>query len=161
MSEIRGHYFWNIGFGFFLPQSPVTCSCLSVSPCIHPNLTFYPPSFSENSEICPDDTQRIKANPDEVRSSFQSLSADVATVRCASAYLRAALRSASLALVLTSFSILYCPLSSLLPWFPCCQDNCQVFYIHNLPSSVTQNMLRKRFQVFGKAEDCKVIICNE
>uniref|UniRef100_A0A3Q4MT23 Peroxisome proliferator-activated receptor gamma coactivator 1-beta-like n=1 Tax=Neolamprologus brichardi TaxID=32507 RepID=A0A3Q4MT23_NEOBR len=57
--------------------------------------------------------------------------------------------------------ILYCPLSSLLPWFPCCQDNCQVFYIHNLPNSVTQNMLRKRFQVFGKAEDCKVIICNE
>ncbi|KAM9850361.1 peroxisome proliferator-activated receptor gamma coactivator 1-beta [Aulostomus maculatus] len=40
-------------------------------------------------------------------------------------------------------------------------DNCQVFYIHNLPSSMTQNMLRKRFQVFGKAEDCKVIICNE
>uniref|UniRef100_A0A3P9D6T0 Peroxisome proliferator-activated receptor gamma coactivator 1-alpha n=1 Tax=Maylandia zebra TaxID=106582 RepID=A0A3P9D6T0_9CICH len=40
-------------------------------------------------------------------------------------------------------------------------DNCQVFYIHNLPSSVTQNMLRKRFQIFGKAEDCKVIICNE
>uniref|UniRef100_A0A3Q3C8A2 Peroxisome proliferator-activated receptor gamma, coactivator 1 beta n=1 Tax=Haplochromis burtoni TaxID=8153 RepID=A0A3Q3C8A2_HAPBU len=66
-----------------------------------------------------------------------------------------------LALVHTSFSILYCPLSSLLPWFPCCQDNCQVFYIHNLPSSVTQNMLRKRFQIFGKAEDCKVIICND
>ncbi|XP_062281744.1 peroxisome proliferator-activated receptor gamma coactivator 1-beta [Scomber scombrus] len=41
------------------------------------------------------------------------------------------------------------------------EDNCQVFYIHNLPTSVTQNMLRKRFQVFGKAEDCKVIICNE
>ncbi|KAM9376881.1 peroxisome proliferator-activated receptor gamma coactivator 1-beta [Pholidichthys leucotaenia] len=41
------------------------------------------------------------------------------------------------------------------------EDNCQVFYIHNLPSSVTQNMLRKRFQVFGKMEDCKVIICNE
>ncbi|XP_076005079.1 peroxisome proliferator-activated receptor gamma coactivator 1-beta [Genypterus blacodes] len=41
------------------------------------------------------------------------------------------------------------------------EDNCQVFYIHNLPSSVTQNMLRKRFQVFGKAEDCKVIICND
>uniref|UniRef100_A0A3Q1HK39 Peroxisome proliferator-activated receptor gamma coactivator 1-beta-like n=1 Tax=Acanthochromis polyacanthus TaxID=80966 RepID=A0A3Q1HK39_9TELE len=41
------------------------------------------------------------------------------------------------------------------------EENCQVFYIHNLPSSVTQNMLRKRFQVFGKAEDCKVIICNE
>uniref|UniRef100_A0A8D3A1Z0 PPARG coactivator 1 beta n=1 Tax=Scophthalmus maximus TaxID=52904 RepID=A0A8D3A1Z0_SCOMX len=41
------------------------------------------------------------------------------------------------------------------------EDNCQVFYIHNLPSSVTQNMLRKRFQVFGNADDCKVIICNE
>nr|XP_046261287.1 peroxisome proliferator-activated receptor gamma coactivator 1-beta isoform X2 [Scatophagus argus] len=41
------------------------------------------------------------------------------------------------------------------------EDNCQVFYIHNLPTSVTQNMLRKRFQVFGKTEDCKVIICNE
>ncbi|XP_029021413.1 peroxisome proliferator-activated receptor gamma coactivator 1-beta-like [Betta splendens] len=41
------------------------------------------------------------------------------------------------------------------------EDNCQVFYIHNLPSSVTQNMLRKRFQVFGNAEDCKVIVCNE
>lgn len=49
----------------------------------------------------------------------------------------------------------------LLPWFSRCQDNCQVFYIHNLPSSVTQNMLRKRFQVFGSTEDCKVIICNE
>ncbi|XP_035860630.1 peroxisome proliferator-activated receptor gamma coactivator 1-beta isoform X2 [Sander lucioperca] len=41
------------------------------------------------------------------------------------------------------------------------EDNCQVFYIHNLPTSVTQNMLRKRFQIFGKPEDCKVIICNE
>eukprot|EP00066_Takifugu_rubripes_P028578 XP_011617844.1 PREDICTED: peroxisome proliferator-activated receptor gamma coactivator 1-beta isoform X2 [Takifugu rubripes] len=41
------------------------------------------------------------------------------------------------------------------------EDNCQVFYIHNLPSGVTQNMLRKRFQIFGKAEDCKIIICNE
>ncbi|KAM6924255.1 peroxisome proliferator-activated receptor gamma coactivator 1-beta [Xenentodon cancila] len=41
------------------------------------------------------------------------------------------------------------------------EDNCQVFYIHNLPSNVTQNMLRKRFQVFGNTEDCKVIICNE
>ncbi|XP_068596449.1 peroxisome proliferator-activated receptor gamma coactivator 1-beta [Brachionichthys hirsutus] len=41
------------------------------------------------------------------------------------------------------------------------EDNCQVFYIHNLPSSVTQNMLRKRFQVFGNADECKVIICNE
>ncbi|XP_034036858.1 peroxisome proliferator-activated receptor gamma coactivator 1-beta-like [Thalassophryne amazonica] len=41
------------------------------------------------------------------------------------------------------------------------EDDCQVFCIHNLPSSVTQNMLRKRFQVFGKPEDCKVIICNK
>uniref|UniRef100_A0A096M8Q2 PPARG coactivator 1 beta n=1 Tax=Poecilia formosa TaxID=48698 RepID=A0A096M8Q2_POEFO len=41
------------------------------------------------------------------------------------------------------------------------KDNCQVFYIHNLPSRVTENMLRRRFQVFGNAEDCKVIICNE
>ncbi|XP_072251243.1 peroxisome proliferator-activated receptor gamma coactivator 1-beta [Leuresthes tenuis] len=41
------------------------------------------------------------------------------------------------------------------------EDNCQVFYIHNLPTSVTQNMLRKRFQVFGNTEECKVIICNE
>ncbi|XP_075904124.1 peroxisome proliferator-activated receptor gamma coactivator 1-beta [Nelusetta ayraudi] len=41
------------------------------------------------------------------------------------------------------------------------EDNCQVFYIHNLPSGVTQNMLRKRFQVFGNTEDCKVLICNE
>ncbi|XP_008419081.1 peroxisome proliferator-activated receptor gamma coactivator 1-beta [Poecilia reticulata] len=41
------------------------------------------------------------------------------------------------------------------------EDNCQVFYIHNLPSRVTENMLRRRFQVFGNAEDCKVIICNE
>uniref|UniRef100_A0A3B5M8Z0 Uncharacterized protein n=1 Tax=Xiphophorus couchianus TaxID=32473 RepID=A0A3B5M8Z0_9TELE len=40
-------------------------------------------------------------------------------------------------------------------------ENCQVFYIHNLPSRVTENMLRRRFQVFGNAEDCKVIICNE
>lgn len=51
--------------------------------------------------------------------------------------------------------------SRLLPWFPCYQDNCQVFYIHNLPSSVTHNMLRKRFQVFGSAQDCKVIIRND
>ncbi|XP_057707093.1 peroxisome proliferator-activated receptor gamma coactivator 1-beta [Corythoichthys intestinalis] len=41
------------------------------------------------------------------------------------------------------------------------EENCQVFYIHNLPSSMTQNMLRKRFQVFGTADECKVIICNE
>lgn len=42
-----------------------------------------------------------------------------------------------------------------------CQNNCQVFYIHNLPNSVTQMMLRKRFQAFGDPEDCKVIIKNE
>ncbi|XP_077588773.1 peroxisome proliferator-activated receptor gamma coactivator 1-beta [Stigmatopora nigra] len=41
------------------------------------------------------------------------------------------------------------------------EESCQVFYIHNLPSSMTQNMLRKRFQVFGTADECKVIICNE
>ncbi|XP_037531095.1 peroxisome proliferator-activated receptor gamma coactivator 1-beta [Nematolebias whitei] len=41
------------------------------------------------------------------------------------------------------------------------EDNCQVFYIHHLPNRVTENMLRKRFQVFGNTEDCKVIICNE
>ncbi|MEQ2310182.1 hypothetical protein AMECASPLE_006209 [Ameca splendens] len=41
------------------------------------------------------------------------------------------------------------------------EDNCQVFYIHNLPNRVTENMLKRRFQVFGNAEDCKVIICNE
>jgi hypothetical protein len=36
-----------------------------------------------------------------------------------------------------------------------------VFYIHNLPSSVTQIMLRKRFEAFGDPEDCKVITKNE
>ncbi|XP_012988985.2 peroxisome proliferator-activated receptor gamma coactivator 1-beta isoform X2 [Esox lucius] len=41
------------------------------------------------------------------------------------------------------------------------EDNCQVFYIHNLPSSVTQTMLRKRFEAFGVPEDCKVITKNE
>ncbi|XP_029627274.1 peroxisome proliferator-activated receptor gamma coactivator 1-beta [Salmo trutta] len=41
------------------------------------------------------------------------------------------------------------------------EDNCQVFYIHNLPSSVTQTMLRKRFEAFGDPEDCKVITKNE
>uniref|UniRef100_A0A3Q2XWT2 Peroxisome proliferator-activated receptor gamma coactivator 1-beta-like n=1 Tax=Hippocampus comes TaxID=109280 RepID=A0A3Q2XWT2_HIPCM len=53
------------------------------------------------------------------------------------------------------------PTLHLCPDSPASKENCQVFYIHNLPSSMTQNMLRKRFQVFGKAEDCKVIICNE
>uniref|UniRef100_A0A8C9YAN2 PPARG coactivator 1 beta n=1 Tax=Sander lucioperca TaxID=283035 RepID=A0A8C9YAN2_SANLU len=51
--------------------------------------------------------------------------------------------------------------SPILHLCPDSPDNCQVFYIHNLPTSVTQNMLRKRFQIFGKPEDCKVIICNE
>ena len=41
------------------------------------------------------------------------------------------------------------------------QDKCQVFYIHNLPSSVTQAMLRKRFEAFGEPEDCQVLIKNE
>ncbi|XP_028815272.1 peroxisome proliferator-activated receptor gamma coactivator 1-beta [Denticeps clupeoides] len=40
-------------------------------------------------------------------------------------------------------------------------DNCQVFYIHNLPSSVTQTMLRKRFEAFGDPDDCKVVIKKE
>ncbi|XP_030621547.1 peroxisome proliferator-activated receptor gamma coactivator 1-beta isoform X2 [Chanos chanos] len=41
------------------------------------------------------------------------------------------------------------------------EDKCQVFYIHNLPSSVTQTMLRKRFEALGDPEECKVIIKNE
>ncbi|XP_016148753.1 peroxisome proliferator-activated receptor gamma coactivator 1-beta [Sinocyclocheilus grahami] len=40
-------------------------------------------------------------------------------------------------------------------------NKCQVIYIHNLPSSVTQSMLRKRFEAFGRPEDCKVVIKNE
>lgn len=40
-------------------------------------------------------------------------------------------------------------------------DKCQVFYIHNLPNSVTQAMLRKRFEAFGDPEDCKVLVKNE
>ncbi|KAM3612434.1 uncharacterized protein V6R79_008303 [Siganus canaliculatus] len=93
------------------PSSEEEAECSSTSRSPSPILHLCPDSpasktdSSENSEICPDDKQRIKAKSDE--------------------------------------------------------DNCQVFYIHNLPASVTQNMLRKRFQVFGKAEDCKVIICNE
>ncbi|XP_042594552.1 peroxisome proliferator-activated receptor gamma coactivator 1-beta-like isoform X1 [Cyprinus carpio] len=38
---------------------------------------------------------------------------------------------------------------------------CQVIYIHNLPSNVTQSMLRKRIEAFGGPEDCKVVIKNE
>ncbi|KAJ3587265.1 hypothetical protein NHX12_010863 [Muraenolepis orangiensis] len=41
------------------------------------------------------------------------------------------------------------------------EDNCQVLYIHNLPSAVTHNMLRKRFQVFGSAQDCKRALWDE
>ncbi|XP_066572591.1 peroxisome proliferator-activated receptor gamma coactivator 1-beta isoform X1 [Amia ocellicauda] len=39
-------------------------------------------------------------------------------------------------------------------------DDCRVFYIHNLPSSVTQTMLRRRFEAFGEPEECKVIVKN-
>ncbi|XP_061748154.1 peroxisome proliferator-activated receptor gamma coactivator 1-beta [Nerophis ophidion] len=79
----------------------------SPSPTLHlcPDSPASKTDSSENSEVCPDEEQRSRANSDE--------------------------------------------------------ENCQVFYIHNLPSSMTQSMLRKRFQVFGKADDCKVIICNE
>uniref|UniRef100_A0A3B3HZC8 Peroxisome proliferator-activated receptor gamma, coactivator 1 beta n=1 Tax=Oryzias latipes TaxID=8090 RepID=A0A3B3HZC8_ORYLA len=93
------------------PASEEEAECLSASRSPSPILDVCPDSpssktdSSENSETCPDDKPRSKAESDE--------------------------------------------------------DNCQVFYIHNLPSSVTQNMLRKRFQVFGSTEDCKVIICNE
>ncbi|KTG34847.1 hypothetical protein cypCar_00010188 [Cyprinus carpio] len=41
------------------------------------------------------------------------------------------------------------------------ENKYQVIYIHNLPSSVTQSMLRKRFEAFGRPEDCKVVIKNE
>ncbi|KAI5105314.1 peroxisome proliferator-activated receptor gamma coactivator 1-beta, partial [Silurus meridionalis] len=40
-------------------------------------------------------------------------------------------------------------------------DKCQVFYIHNLPSSVTQAVLRKRFRAFGDPEDCRVLVKKE
>ncbi|XP_035388283.1 peroxisome proliferator-activated receptor gamma coactivator 1-beta isoform X1 [Electrophorus electricus] len=40
-------------------------------------------------------------------------------------------------------------------------DKCQVFYIHNLPSSVTQAMLRRRFQALGRPEDCQVLVKDE
>ncbi|XP_063044749.1 peroxisome proliferator-activated receptor gamma coactivator 1-beta [Engraulis encrasicolus] len=40
-------------------------------------------------------------------------------------------------------------------------DDCRVFYIHNLPSSVTQSMLRKRFEAFGDPKDCRVVIKND
>ncbi|XP_024116127.1 peroxisome proliferator-activated receptor gamma coactivator 1-alpha isoform X2 [Oryzias melastigma] len=93
------------------PASEEEAECSSASRSPSPVLHMCPDSpssktdSSENSEMCPEEKLRSKAESDE--------------------------------------------------------DNCQVFYIHNLPSSVTQNMLRKRFQVFGSTEDCKVIICNE
>ncbi|KAK2838596.1 hypothetical protein Q7C36_013410 [Tachysurus vachellii] len=40
-------------------------------------------------------------------------------------------------------------------------DKCQVLYIHNLPSSVTQAVLRKRFKAFGEPEDCRVLVKKE
>nr|XP_006632146.1 PREDICTED: peroxisome proliferator-activated receptor gamma coactivator 1-beta-like [Lepisosteus oculatus] len=39
-------------------------------------------------------------------------------------------------------------------------DECRVFYIHNLPSGITQTMLRRRFEAFGEPDECKVIIKN-
>lgn len=41
------------------------------------------------------------------------------------------------------------------------QDKCQVLYIHNLPISVTQAVLRKRFKAFGEPEDCRVLVKKE
>ncbi|XP_053487000.1 peroxisome proliferator-activated receptor gamma coactivator 1-beta isoform X2 [Ictalurus furcatus] len=40
-------------------------------------------------------------------------------------------------------------------------DKCQVLYIHNLPISVTQAVLRKRFKAFGEPEDCRVLVKKE
>ncbi|KAF5893846.1 peroxisome proliferator-activated receptor gamma coactivator 1-beta-like isoform X1, partial [Clarias magur] len=40
-------------------------------------------------------------------------------------------------------------------------DKCQVLYIHNLPSGVTQAVLRKRFKAFGDPEDLQVLIKKE
>ncbi|XP_035265327.1 peroxisome proliferator-activated receptor gamma coactivator 1-beta [Anguilla anguilla] len=40
-------------------------------------------------------------------------------------------------------------------------EDCRVFYIHNLPSGVTQAMLRRRFQAFGEPDDCKIITKND
>ncbi|KAG9334662.1 hypothetical protein JZ751_007321 [Albula glossodonta] len=40
-------------------------------------------------------------------------------------------------------------------------EDCRVFYIHNLPGGVTQAMLRRRFEAFGEPEDCKIFIKNE
>ncbi|KAJ8338484.1 hypothetical protein SKAU_G00374500 [Synaphobranchus kaupii] len=40
-------------------------------------------------------------------------------------------------------------------------EDCRVFYIHNLPSGVTQAMLRRRFEAFGEPDDCKIITKND
>ncbi|KAJ8254982.1 hypothetical protein GJAV_G00199590 [Gymnothorax javanicus] len=40
-------------------------------------------------------------------------------------------------------------------------EDCRVFYIHNLPSGVTQSMLRRRFEAFGSPDDCKIINKDE
>ncbi|XP_076877957.1 peroxisome proliferator-activated receptor gamma coactivator 1-beta isoform X2 [Brachyhypopomus gauderio] len=40
-------------------------------------------------------------------------------------------------------------------------EKCQVFYIHNLPSGVTQAMLRRRFRALGRPEDCEVLVKDE
>lgn len=170
-------------------QKEFSCRSSSVSSCLtfhfHPvsvrvsRVVSFFPSFSsrsENSEICPDEKQRNKATSDEVQTTlppcsllhayrwFQCEHVNTQIFHICSCTLQDPNKSLTLRLPAsppTSICGVHCPLSWLLPWFPCCQDNCQVLYIHNLPTSVTQNMLRKRLQVFGKAEDCKVIICNE
>ncbi|XP_029113022.1 peroxisome proliferator-activated receptor gamma coactivator 1-beta isoform X2 [Scleropages formosus] len=40
-------------------------------------------------------------------------------------------------------------------------DDCQVFYIHNLPSGITQAMLRRRFGALGEPKECKIVVKNE
>ncbi|XP_072573429.1 peroxisome proliferator-activated receptor gamma coactivator 1-beta [Paramormyrops kingsleyae] len=37
-------------------------------------------------------------------------------------------------------------------------DDCQVFYIHNLPCGVTRAMLCERFEALGEPRDCKIIV---
>ncbi|KAJ8282144.1 hypothetical protein COCON_G00046630 [Conger conger] len=39
-------------------------------------------------------------------------------------------------------------------------EDCRVFYIHNLPGGITQAMLRRRFEAFGEPDDCKIITKN-
>ncbi|KAL4631539.1 hypothetical protein GN956_G15554 [Arapaima gigas] len=40
-------------------------------------------------------------------------------------------------------------------------DDCRVFYIHNLPSGITQAMLRRRFGALGEPKECKIVVKNE